>query len=88
MKTLKDLNKNLTKKESGFNYTYEINNTLFEINEFNGQKGWCLNESRKVVKETQSENKYSLKNSYGYEGLTLRECKQMILMQWNNEGIK
>jgi hypothetical protein len=78
MKTLKDLNKKLTLKNAGYNYTYKIENTIFEINEFNSQKGWCLNEKLGGF----------LVDSYGYEGLTLSECKEMILMSWNSNSIK
>jgi len=79
MKTTKDLAKKLISKNAGFRYTYKINNTTFEICEFNDCKGWALNE-------------YNLNNvlinSYGYDGLLLRECKQMIVMQWNEDQIK
>ena len=88
MKTSKDLNKQLVSKNAGFNYVYEINTTRFEINEFNGCKGWCVNEYVLT-----SLGNMELVNTYGYEGLLLRECKEMILDQWNGtngytQGIK
>ena len=75
MKTSKDLAKKLVSKNAGYSYTYIINNTRFEICEFNNQKGWCLNEYR-IGSDV-------CINSYGYEGLLLRDCKSMILSQWN-----
>jgi hypothetical protein len=74
MKNLKNLRGKLISKDVGFQYIYLINDTRFEICEFNYQKGWCLNEYRGE----------ELVHSYGYEGLLLRECKAMILMAWNN----
>lgn len=78
MKTLKDLNKKLISKKSGYNYTYKINNTTFKIDEFNNQKGWCLNEFLHC----------DILNSYGHNGLTLKDCKEMILMAWNENRIR
>ena len=75
MKTSKDLLKKLVSKNAGFKYVYKINNTRFEICEFNNSKGWCLNEYNVNTEE--------LIDSYGHEGLLLRQCKKMILMQWN-----
>jgi hypothetical protein len=76
MKTLKDLAKALTSKESGYNYTYTINGTIHSIDEFNDCKGWCYN---------QYSVNGSLLDSYGYNGLTLKECKLMILASWNEQ---
>lgn len=75
MKTFKDLAKKLVSKEAGYNYVYIINNTRFEICEFNGQKGWCLNEYRISTDE--------YVGGYGYEGQLLKDCKNMILSAWN-----
>jgi len=86
MKTLKHLKEKLTFKEVGYTYVYEINNTRFEINEFNYNKGWCLNEYVQFTYEGQKN--YELVDSYGYEGLLLRDCKNMIVRQWNNGEIK
>jgi len=74
MKTFKDLSKKLVSKIPAHRYVYVINNTRFEICEFNNCKGWCLNEYRVSTDE--------LIDSYGY-GLLLRDCKNMILAQWN-----
>lgn len=74
MKNLKDLRSKLISKKAGFEYIYCINDRRFEICEFNNQKGWCLNEYIRG----------QLVNSYGYEGFLLRECKDMILMSWND----
>ncbi len=86
MKTLKDLKEKLTFKEAGYKYVYEINNTRFEINEFNYNKGWCLNEYVEYTNEGKKD--YMLIDSYGYEGLLLRDCKFMIVQQWNEGKIK
>jgi len=75
MKTFKDLAKKLVSKQAGFEYVYVINNTRFEICEFNDQKGWCLNEYRVDTDE--------YIDAYGHDGLLLRDCKTMILSQWN-----
>ena len=88
MKTIKNLNEKLVSKKPGFNYSYEINNTKFEINEFNGNKGWALNEFKKGATNSKFNNELFLVSSYGYNGLTLKECKEMILMNWNNNNIK
>jgi hypothetical protein len=85
MKTIKDLNKNLISKVSGSSYVYEIENVKFSINEYNGNKGWCLNEYQKAAKSSSFANEWFLVNSYGYEGLTLKSCKEMILLNWNNK---
>lgn len=71
---VKDLKKYLVYKNAGFNYHYIIGDYKYEINEFNDQKGWALNTYKKYKDE------WYLENSYGYEGLTLRECKEMIVM--------
>jgi hypothetical protein len=84
MKTLKDLNKNLISKVSGSNYNYQINDKKFSINEFNGNKGWCLNEFKKGAESSNFANEWFLVNSYGYNGLTLKQCKEMILININN----
>lgn len=88
MRTIKNLNEKLVSKKSGFNYSYEINNTKFEINEYNGNKGWALNEFQKGAANSNFNNEWLLVSSYGYNGLTLKECKEMILMNWNNNNIK
>lgn len=88
MKTIKDLNKMLVSKQAGFNYTYEINNTRFEINEFNDQRGWALNEFKKCPENSLYSGEWLLTDSYGYNGLTLKDCKEMILMNWNSNDIK
>jgi hypothetical protein len=88
MKTIKNLNEKLVSKKSGFNYSYEINNTKFEINEYNGNKGWALNLFQKGAANSKFNNEWLLVSSYGYNGLTLKECKEMILMDWNNNNIK
>ena len=71
---VKDLKKYLVYKYAGFNYHYIIGDYKYEINEFNDQKGWALNTYKKYKDE------WHLIDSYGYEGLTLRECKEMIVM--------
>jgi len=78
----------LVSKKAGFNYTYEINNTRFEINEFNDQRGWCLNEYKKGAENSFWAGEWLLTDSYGYNGLTLKECKEMIVMNWNSNDIK
>lgn len=83
MTTLKDLNKKLISKVSGSSYIYEINNKRYSINEFNGNRGWCLNEYQKGAKSSSFSNEWFVVNSYGYNGLTLKECKEMILMDCN-----
>lgn len=83
MKTIKDLNKKLVRKESGIVYVYVINNSKFEIHEFNDCKGWCLNSFEKY-----KDYDYQLVDSYGYNGFTLKECKNMILLVWNMGEIK
>ena len=75
MKTFKDLSKKLVSKIAGHRYVYVINNTRFEICEFNNGKGWCLNEYRVSTDE--------YIDGYGYEGFLLRDCKTMIMSQWN-----
>jgi hypothetical protein len=72
---VKDLKKYLVYKYAGFNYHYIIGDYKYEINEFNDQKGWALNTYKKYKGE------WHLIDSYGYEGLTLRECKEMIVME-------
>jgi hypothetical protein len=72
---VKDLKKYLVYKYAGFNYHYIIGDYKYEINEFNDQKGWALNTYEKYKGE------WHLIDSYGYEGLTLRECKEMIVME-------
>ena len=58
-----------------FSYHYIFDIWKYEINEFNDQKGWALNTYKKYKGE------WHLIDSYGYEGLTLRECKEMIVME-------
>lgn len=77
----------LVSKKSGVNYTYKINDTKYEIHEYNGNKGWCLNEYKKGSKNSNFCNEWLLCDSYGYNGLTLKSCKEMILMNWNNNNI-
>ena len=79
MKAIKDLNKQLVSKKSGSYYMYEVNNKRYSINEFNNNKGWCLNEYKFIPQY----NEWTLVDSYGYNGLTLKECKQMIVNSWN-----
>ena len=79
---IKDLNKYLVYKYAGFNYHYIIGNYKFEINEFNDRKGWALNTYKKY------NDNWSLIDSYGYAGLTLKECKQMILQEIKQQDIK
>jgi hypothetical protein len=81
IKDIKDLNKYLVYKYAGFNYHYLIGDLKFEINEFNDQKGWALNTYEKY------RNEWHLVDSYGYEGFTLRECKQMILQELENRNL-
>lgn len=77
MKTIKDLRKKLTDKKGGCYYNYKIGDYTFNISEFNNNRGWCLNtyKNEEII------------DSYGYNGLTLRECKEMILMEWNAKRI-
>ena len=79
IKTIKDLNKTLVKKQAGREYEYYVNNTKFTINEFNNNKGWALNEYYECGQ---------LKYSYGHNGLLLKDCKEMILDSWNKGEIK
>jgi len=72
---VKDLKKYLVYKKAGFSYHYIFDIWKYEINEFNDQKGWALNTYKKYKDE------WHLIESYGYEGLTLRECKEMIVME-------
>lgn len=78
MKTIKDLRKKLTQKKGGSYYIYKIAEYTFRINEFNNNRGWCLNTYKNQ----------NLIDSYGHNGLTLKECKQMILTAWNTEILK
>jgi len=82
MKTFKDLRSKLVSKKAGSEYVYRINNTRYEICEFNCNKGWCLNEYREHERYGEE-----LVDSYGYEGLLLKDCKEMILLAWNNNEI-
>ena len=75
MKTFRDLSKKLVSKIAGHGYVYVINDTRFEICEFDNGKGWCLNEYRVSTDE--------YIDGYGYEGFLLRDCKTMIMSQWN-----
>lgn len=77
MKTIKDLRKKLTNKIAGVKYTYEINNTKYNIYILEDMKSWCLNtiENGELV------------DAYGYKGLRLKDCKDMILMSWNSNEI-
>lgn len=79
--TNKDLAKKLVSKVAGCSYVYEINNTRFEICEFNNFKGWCLNEYTLSCL-----GNMQLVNSCGYNGFLLRECKESILNQWNESN--
>jgi len=86
--TSRDLAKKLVLKDPGYKYVYKINNSRFEICEFNDCKGWCLNEYTLSCL-----GNMELVSAYGYEGFLLRECKEMILNQWNGtngytQGIK
>ena len=83
MKTSKDLNKQLVSKNAGFKYVYEIENTRFEICEYNECRGWCLN-----TYELSCLGNMELKDSCGYEGFLLRDCKSTILSLWNSNEIK
>jgi hypothetical protein len=85
---MKDLNKMLVSKKAGSSYIYEINSTKFEINEFNCNRGWCLNEFTKGAESSFWKDEWLLRDSYGYNGLTLKDCKEMILMNWNSNSIK
>jgi len=80
--TSKDLAKKLVSKDAGYKYVYEINNTRFEICEYNECKGWCLN-----TYVLSCLGNMELRDSYGHEGYLLRECKYSILRQWNNNQI-
>tara|TARA_R110002012_G_scaffold7450_3_gene34856 strand:+ start:354 stop:596 length:243 start_codon:yes stop_codon:yes gene_type:complete len=77
MKTLKNY---LTSKTSGSNYTYIINDKKYSIDEFNNNRGWCVNT---YEKSKYSHDGWTLVDSYGYNGLTLKKCKEMIVMELN-----
>ena len=79
---IKDLNKYLVYKYAGFHYHYVIGDYKFEINEFNDRKGWALNTYKKY------NDNWEFIDSYGYEGLTLKECKEMILQEIKQKDIR
>ena len=72
--TIKELNSKLVEKQSGLYYIYIVDDMKYEIHEFNGNKGWCLNEFKL------HNGDWFLKDCYGHNGLTLKACKEMILM--------
>ena len=76
MKTIETLN---TKKESRKKgeYIFKIKNTTF-ICYNTGLGYWCL--------DTLIGGQ--LDDSYGHQGLNLKSCKQMIVMEWNNGNIR
>ena len=88
IKTTKDLAKKLTEKIGGRHYIYEIGNMRYEICEFNDGKGWCLNEYKAIKPSPNFPKGWKYIDAYGYDGLLLRECKDMILGYWNRGEIK
>ena len=84
IKSIKDLNKYLVKKEAGYYYHYIIGNYKFEINEFSNQKGWAVNTYKKHI----NDDNWDLIDTYGHDGLTLRECKQIVLQEIESSNIQ